>query len=323
MTFKGRNYFCVNCIPFKTMENNMNQEENKKNLITPILAVLLLASVGMGIYMYMQNSELTKQLAECGTLKDSETQEKNKVIGELENMLTQYDSLSTSNDSINQELLAERTKIERLLKEAKNNKWTIYKLRKEASTLREIMKGYVVTIDSLNTLNVELQAENVEVNRRYNEQKETNAELEEKNKGLGEKVRLGAKLKAMDMVAYAQRVKNNGVHRETNRSSKAQKIKTCFTVDKNDVIESGKKKIYLRIISPNGKVLAERTDASNMFQFEGTKGLFSVTKVFNYENAEIDICMYWDVKDALVAGEYIVEAYVNQLQIGKTTFTLK
>lgn len=305
------------------MENNTNQEGNSNKLLLPILVVLLLAATGFGIYMYTQNSDLQEQLAACGVEKDAETQQKNTVIGELEDMLLQYDSLSTNNDSINAELLAERTKVEQLLKEAKNNKWTIYKLRKEASTLRDIMKGYVVTIDSLNTLNVELRAENAEVNRRYNEQMETNKELEQKNKGLGEKVRLGARLKAMDMIAYAQRVKNNGVHRETNRSSKAQKIKTCFTVDKNDVIESGKKKIYLRIISPNGKVLAEKTDASNMFEFEGTKGLFSVTKVFNYENKEIDICMYWDVTDALVPGEYIVEAYVDQLNIGKTVFTLK
>lgn len=305
------------------MENNTNQEGNNKKLLTTILIVLLLLVSGVGIYLGMQNSDLKHQLEDCAAVTETVTAEKNSVIGELEGMLTKYDSLQTDNDSINEQLLTEKAKVEQLLKEAKNNKWTIYKLRKETSTLREIMKGYVVTIDSLNTLNVELRAENAEVNRRFNEQKDANQELEKTNKQLDEKVRLGARLKAIDMVAYAQRVKKNGVHRETNRAKKAQKIKACFTVDKNEVIEGGKKTIYLRVINPNGKVLAKRTDEANMFNFEGTKGLFSVTKVFNYENSEIDICMYWDVMDKLVSGEYIVTAYVNELKIGETRFSLK
>ena len=304
------------------MENNTNQENKNKSLLI-VLTVLLLAASGLGIYLGMENSELKTQLAECGTLKDNETEEKNKVIKDLENMLLQYDSLSTTNDSINAELISAKAKVEKLLSEAKNNKWTIYKLRKEAATLREIMKGYVVTIDSLNTLNVELRAENAEVTRRYSEQKQVNEELQETNKSLGEKVRLGARLKAMDMVALAQRVKNNGVHRETNRANKTEKIKTCFTIDKNDVAETGSKTIFLRITSPNGKVLAEKTDESNMFEFEETKGLFSVKKVFDYDRKEVDISMYWDVTDALVPGEYLVEAYVDKLRIGKTTFILK
>lgn len=305
------------------MENKTNQEGNNNKTLLIILTALLLAASGLGIYFGMENSRLKDELSNCATLKDNETDEKNKVISDLENMILQYDSLSTDNDSINQELLAERTKVEALLKEAKNNKWTIYKLRKEASTLREIMKGYVVTIDSLNTLNIELRAENAETTRRYNEQRQENEKLSEKNKSLDEKVKLGARLKALDMIALAQRVKNNGVHRETSRSNKAQKIKACFTVDKNEVIEAGKKTIYLRVITPNGKVLAERTDDSNMFNFEGTKGLYSVKKVFNYDNTEVDICMYWDVIEPLVAGEYIVEAYVDQLKIGDTKFSLK
>ena len=42
-------------------------------------------------------------------------------------------------------------KVEKLDKKSKKDWRQIYKLKKEAETLRGIMKGYIHTIDSLNT----------------------------------------------------------------------------------------------------------------------------------------------------------------------------
>lgn len=302
-------------------ENNSNSSNSKA--LSIVLIVLLVAVGAIGIYLGYSNQQLKRELADCGYVKEEVTREKEQVVGELENMLLRYDSLQTDNDSINGELLAERSKVEQLLQEAKNNKWTIYKLRKEASTLRTIMKGYVRSIDSLNTLNVELRAENASVNRKLTESESQNEALRETNTELEGKVRLGAKLKALDMIAYGQRVKRNNVHRETNRAEKVEKVKVCFTLDKNEVAESGSKKIYVRLITPSGKVLSERTDESNMFQFEGRKGLFSMKKVVEYEKQELDLCMYWEVASSLSEGEYLVEAYADGMKIGNTSFTLK
>ncbi len=207
------------------------------------------------------------------------------------------------------------------MSEAKNNQWTIYKLKKEASTLRDIMKGYVRTIDSLNTLNVELRAQNADVNRKLDEQKNHNEELNEINSQLTDKVRLGARLDAENMTAYAQKVRNNGLHREVTRAGKADKIKTCFTIAKNDVTEPGNKAIFIRIITPSGKVLVERNDAT--FEFEERNMLYSIKKVVEYENKPLDLCLYWDVETDLVEGEYLVEAYSEGFKIGNTSFTLK
>jgi hypothetical protein len=302
------------------MENN---ESKAKSSISIVLIVLLGITVILGGYLAYLNAELKKQLADCGYSKEQVEDEKDKVVDELNVMLNQYDALQTTNDSMNQMLLAERTKIEKLIEEAKNDKWTIYKLKKEAGTLREIMKGYVRTIDSLNTQNIELRAQNVEVSRKLSETERTADKLRENNEELQGKVKIGARLKALDMAAQAQRVRNNGVHRETNRSGKAEKIRTCFTLDKNDVAEHGKKWLYVRILTPSGKVLAERTDDSNMFDFEGTKGLFSIKKLIDYEGAELDVCMYWDVTGELAAGEYQVEAFCDGMRIGSTSFVLK
>jgi len=300
-----------------------SEQSNQKKPISAILILLLVIVAGFAGYLAYTNQQLNKELTDLGYVKQEVEEEKDRVIGELEIMSTQYDSLAVTNDSMNTELMEQRGRVEELIAKAKNNEWTIYKLRKEAGTLREIMKGYVRTIDSLNTLNVELRAENAQVSRKLSETEDKNTQLRDKNAQLSEKVKLGAKLKALDMVAYGQRVKRNGVHRETDRSDKVEKIKVCFTLDKNEVAESGNKNIFVRVISPSGKVLAERSDDSHMFDFNGTRGLFSMKKLVFYEKQELDLCMYLEDTKNLQGGEYLVEAYADQMNIGSTSFTLK
>lgn len=306
------------------MENKQTpQNQEDKKPVSAILILLLIIVSAFGAYMTYSNQQLKKELTDLGYLKEEVEDEKNRVIDELEIMTSQYDSMAVTNDSMNVELMEQRAKVEELIAQAKNNKWTIYKLRKEAGTLREIMKGYVKTIDSLNTLNVELRAENAQVTRKLSETESKNTELRDMNEELNQKVKLGAKLKALDMVAYGQRVKSNGVHRETNRAEKVEKIKVCFTLDKNEIAEKGDKPIYVRITMPNGKVLAERSDDSNMFDFGGTRGLYSIKKVVLYEQVELDLCMYWEQRVSLMEGEYLVEAYADGMKIGFAYFTLK
>jgi hypothetical protein len=231
--------------------------------------------------------------------------------------------MMTDNDSINEELIAQKERVDELMADAKKYNWSIYKLKKEASTLREIMKGYVRTIDSLNMENVELRAENQDVKNQLGQVENKNEKLEKDKTQLEDKVRLGAKLQAINMVVQAQKVKKNNVHKEVNKADKAQKIKTCFTIDENEVTEPGKKMVYLRIITPEGTVLAERADNAHTFEFDGTKGLYSIKKQVNYENKALDLCMYWDVSGPLKSGEYIIKAYISGQEIGSSTLILK
>ncbi len=288
-----------------------------------ILIALLIIVIIVGIYLAFVNMEQKKQLSELHVLKEQVELEKKDIMKNLEMLSLGYDSLMTDNDSVNAELEKEKMRVEELLKKVKSNDWEIYKLKKEASTLREIMKGYVRTIDSLNTLNIELTAENIKYRTQLSEQQEVNQDLSRQNEELAGKVKIGAALKARNIFSVAQFVKKNKTHKETRKASKAQKIKTCFTLEKNPITEPGKKVLYLRIVSPTGQVLADKADDRHMFEFEGNKGLFSVRKIINYDNKEVDVCMYWDVNTELVPGVYNVSLYSDGILAGSTSFELK
>lgn len=301
-------------------ETNTNKGNSKLMLI---LLVLLFISNGVTAYLlitkHQENVEIVTQNTDL-------TVEKDNLTRELEDMLAQYDSVQTDNEQYKAEIAEQRAKIEEMLAEAekhKNDAWTIHKLKKETGTLREIMKSYIVTIDSLNTVNQNLVVAKKQVETQLSTQKEENQELNKTNEQLSEKVKLGSKLRVVDLASSAQRMKSGTVSRETDRAKRVDKIKTCFTIDKNEVSKPGKKWLYLRIITPSGEVLALDQTETYMFTYDGKEGLYTRKEEVLYDNQEVDMCLYWDVTSELSEGKYIVEVYAEDYFMGSTEFTLK
>ena len=103
--------------------------------------------------------------------------ERGELQNELEQMLNELDTMETSNDSMKVELSNRKNEIEGLLAKVKDKDFAIYKLKKETKTLRTIMRGYVVVIDSINTLNEGLRNENAEVRSTLKEERSKAKEL--------------------------------------------------------------------------------------------------------------------------------------------------
>lgn len=293
---------------------------NKNNKLMMVIIILLLGFCG---YLIWQNLELKKAIDKGEIAYTEVSTERDQVQAELEEMLKQYEDLETNNQELSAELAAEKAKIEELIKKAKGKNWTIYQLKKETETLRKIMKGFVVQIDSLNQLNNKLTDENKTVkNQLSNEQKKAQ-ELTEQNEDLNTLVTVASHLKTLNLSAYGVKVKNDNTGKEMDRAKKVDKIRTSFTVQKNTITKPGKKWLYVRILTPDGRVLSEKTDDSNKFDFNGVRGLYSSKKEIDYKNEDMQVTIDWVKIDDFPVGEYNVEVYADGVDIGKTKFTLK
>ena len=248
-------------------ETNSTSEKkgNKTNKLLIVVILLLFCFCG---YLIWQNLELQKLLEQGSIAYTEVSAERDQVKKDLENMLAQYDEMAANNEELSEELQAERTKIETLLKQAKGKNWTIHKLRKETETLRTIMKGYVVQIDSLNQVNGRLTAENKVVRTELSSEKSKTQDLTKKNEGLSDLVTVASYLKTSALKSHGVRIKSNNTGKETDRAKKVGKVRTQFTILKNSITVPGKKWVYIRILTPDGKVLSEKTDDSNKFDFK-------------------------------------------------------
>lgn len=294
--------------------------KNKTNRILLISNIILLCLCGFLLWEY--NQDKSKIAVQETSIQDL-SEERNELESELEEMLSEYQTLETDNEELRLEMELERAKVEELLTKVKNGNWEIHKLKKEAASLREIMKGYIVTIDSLNTLNQNLIAENQNVKSNLKVAKGKNEELQKANSDLSDQVTKAQRLKAININSYGVRVKSNNTGKETDRAKKTEKIRTCFSLSENNVAIAGNKELFLRILTPDGRILSEGTDDSYRFNFNGVKGLYSVKKGVSYNNKEMEVCMDWQVKEELPIGEYVIEIYCEEADIGKTKFTLR
>lgn len=306
------------------MENQpslkIESKPNKTNKFLVVVIVLLFCFCG---FLIWQNLQLQDKVVKGEIVYVEVSNERDKIQSELEEMLSKYDALETNNQELSAELAAEKEKIEELLKKAKGKDWTIHQLKKETESLRKIMQGFVVQIDSLNQLNNKLTEENKVVKTKLTDEQQKTKELADKNDNLSDIVTVASYLKTQGLKAYGVKVKSDNTGKENDRAKKIDKIRTSFTIQKNTITIPGKKWIYVRILTPDGRVLSEKTDDSNKFDFNGVRGLYSAKKEIDYKNDELTVTIDWSKIEEFPVGEYNVEVYADGVDIGKTKFALK
>ena len=289
------------------------EKERRNNLIVIFLSVLLVAVV---VLFFVQRSENQQIMFSLNAEKDS-------IQSELSNMVVSYDSLKTNNDTINSKLFVAQTKVKDLMLEVSQVKKASYaqidRYRDEVSSLRKIMRNYIVQVDSLNRRNQQLMAENEQVKQNYADVETKNKQLQKEKEKLSQRVEKAARLEAVNLRAFGINSRGN----EVNNSRKADKIQVSFTLSKNITAKRGEKEIYVRIQRPDQILLIK--SKSNLFHFEDLRIPYSAMRVVTYEGNELPVNIYWDNsgEEPLVEGEYTVDIFADGNNIGTTTFSFK
>jgi flagellar basal body-associated protein FliL len=301
------------------MTESKGNRTNKALMI--LVALLLISNVALIFKLMSTDKTVENQVQQIDELSS----EKEDVTNMLQNMLTQYDELEVSNDTLKAEISAQKAQIEELLVQVEKNKdlsWLLHKARKEANTLRDIMKGYVVTIDSLNHLNQELQAENMTITQELGEVKGQKEALQTMTSELEGRLEQGSILHTLSMGAEAVYLRSNGKQVSTSRARKAEMIKCCFNVGANRTTEPGNRVMHMRVISPDGSVLPS-SEANARFEFNGVQGDYSAKRSIDYQNESMDVCIFYTTAGELATGAYLVEIYDRGELIDKASFDLK
>jgi K+/H+ antiporter YhaU regulatory subunit KhtT len=277
-----------------------------------IVLGFILAVVG---WMYFNQVEDSKKIqVELNAEKDS-------IAENLKTVVIEYQELETDNLALNAKLAEEKLRAEKLYKELKKVKQVsfaeIKEYQKELGTLRSILRHMVVEIDSLNTLNQQLIAENIKVKQEVTMGKRTIENLEQRTEELSTTVAKGSVIRARDVIITPLNKRGNDV----TRASRVVKIKVCFTLSENNIAKPGIRDAFVRIIGPDGFLLAKST--SDLFDYEGEKIVFSAKREIDYQNQDIELCVFYDNNGELVKGKYQVTVYVDGYMVGTGEFLLK
>lgn len=285
-----------------------------KNRVSILLIIIIVLLSGALFYMLM---EYNKMKTDNAIVQEALEEQKNSLTNELQDLMGEYEDLKTDNDSLNTRIEGQQKKIKQLLALRASDLETIKLYKKELNTLREIMKSYIVQIDSLNQRNQMLISENTEVKGKLDDARKSNDSLAQEKNELSSKVQMAAVMVAKGITGSGLSKRDN----ETERASRTMKIKTCFTIRENPLIAAGSKTVYLRISRPDNLVLANSEE--DLFDYEGDKLAFSAKREIEYDQKDLDVCIYFDNKGKLIPGSYTLDIFCEGKLIGTSAMTLK
>lgn len=289
----------------------------KKKVLIP-LVVVILALIGGLAYLFKSLEEQKQVNRDMQELAELDKQE---MENEYERFALQYSEMKTqiNNDSIVEQLTQEQMKTQKLLEELKKVKADdareITRLKKELATVREVLRSYIIQVDSLNRLNESLKQENSRVNAVLEERNSQIAGLSNEKASLSEKVAIAAQLDATNISLSLL----NKRDKPTKKLKDTKKMQVNFTITKNVTASNGNRTVYVRIQNPGGNTLI----GGGSFAYENRNLEYSMKKTIEYTGEEVSVATFWNVSQMLEGGQYRVSIFADGNMIGSRTFNFE
>jgi hypothetical protein len=286
----------------------MNQTpKSKHNQI-----IFILSTIAFILIIFIVIQYFFKKKSEAFILQNDQLKTE---LREARIEINKYKGISEKLDLVvkeaNIKIMEKESKIAKLVSENIN-------IQKENTELKdeilEIKEDYLEVIDSLL------------VERGINSfLNSTIEDLENEIITLSKKVGIAELFVTENIIAAPIKESNFGRRQQTAMARKARSIKICFDILGNRIIPAGFYDIYLRIITPEGKIL-KHDDVSTKTFFHPVFEInaeYTAQEILNYKSEKVNKCITWNPNHSLKPGLYLVELFTDKQKLGTTTFTLK
>lgn len=291
-----------------------NENNNMKfKVLVGLLSAMLIALAVYTVSLYNDSKSTVTGLE----------QQKSDIESELQDLIANYDEVIQENELKDKDLLAARERISVLLdsvKTAEANVALIQRYKEEIGRLKSERKLLFKRADSLIAANQMLAIQMDSTTTILNETIRVVDSVGEENIAMAETLKKGSVVKAINLKGDAVIVRKSGKIVDTQRSSRADKVRSCFTLAPNIIAQKGDRLLFIQVINPNNNLLGEKA----VMEFEeGTLNYSSTTKVF-YEQEELDVCVLVDAREEdLIEGRYVINVFDGPVQVATTSMVLK
>jgi hypothetical protein len=291
------------------------ETQNNSNVFKIVAIALAAVVVILGFLYFSLKTDSNK-------VKVALNQEKEAIISELEEYKSNYEEIIEENNIVNDKLIDAEEKIglyidslsnvnldvENLLK-YRNTSWRLAnelkELKKENEILKQEKELLKNILDSTNTELTEIKFLSDSLLTKY----------KEKEGILENATYLGvSNLEANGVIA-----RSSGKMIPTERSRRTDKLKVCFSVARNILVEDGEKTLYVQVISPTKLTLGENGE----FVYEDEVVNYSLISTFNYESKNLNVCEYLESEEDFEEGIYKIKIYNKSKLLATSELKLK
>lgn len=267
--------------------------------------------------MFKMSSDSTSEIEKSEEKYDKILSEKELVLNDLEQMKAKYDEEIAANTSLKEELEAEKSKIDGLISRVKKGESVAHykddylKLKREMDyllaenkRLKEENAALITNLDSAKTV--------IETSKKYNDT------LVDQNEKLAQTVERGQKLVIVNLKTIAVKERSSGKQIETDKASKADKLKISFTIAENSLAKSGVREYYVQVIDAANNVLGDKKSIT----FNDKVLTYSFVSKVKYDNNTVDIYEELSGKD-FAKGKYYINIFNKGELLSNSSFDLR
>lgn len=299
--------------PLEKFERKEAERKANGGLRTVMIIMIVVAVALAAALAYVLTSK-NKLVSELNVEKTELTQQLVALQQDYADLTSEYDVINYQLDSSREEIAQ---LIERVQKTEATNRAKIRQYEKELGTLRTIMRGYIVQIDSLNTLNQKLTAEASAARREAANTRRVNQELSAQVEDLSSRVSAGAVLKARGIRIEAY----SSSDRVVDKSNRVVRMLVSLSLVENELAEHGPVRVYVRVFDPDGNLLLDGTNTQ--FTLDGETYDATASREVDYQGSEVDMGIYINNIPSFSKGIYTVQCYTEQALLGSAELLLR
>jgi hypothetical protein len=279
-----------------------------------IALVLFLATGFYAMNLYRESKSTEREL----------TVEKELVMKDLNAMAKQYDEAIGENEITNRDLIEARERIQGLidsLRISETNVKSLWRYKARYKSLQKEMDILLAQNDSLKIENSYLATSLDSTRIKLEERTIFTDSLLVQNTALAEVVENASILNTVDLKGFGVIERTSGKLIPTERARRADKIRVCFTVAKNTLVEAGDQELFIQVIDPKNNIIG----SNDQVVFEDKTLDYSVVSKFNYENKNLNICEFItsNQDSKFESGRYIVNVFNKKNLVSTSEFSLK
>lgn len=299
-------------------KTSLTKVNNNKVYFFIIAIAALLAT---NVYFYIKFKSSGERLYTVTLQRENLQIEIDRIEAELDNIKNQGVEFT---DDFQEVENSARSTIENLREHLEQSDLSEEELsiaKQQVAILKDNVSDFKDEITSLRIRNELLAQENGELGQKLYETQQEIDQLQTNHHVLTEKISKASSVKVSNVHINGVELKRNGSMDFSVRAKRVDRLQINFTIADNPVAEIGPKEVFVRVINPNGNLIAH---AEDIFYVHGEKLQYTFKENINFTNNGEEYQFLWsDSNQGFRRGAYTILLYADNAIMGRSSIVLK
>ena len=295
------------------------KKSNKAAIIIALLSIIVIIQ-SVKIYLdYQDKVEIKEQKATVEEELGTTMQRLTEIKAELDQKITEIEKLGGNVADLQKAKAEVESQLKRNVTRSRKE---IEELKGKVEGYEELLKLKDDEIEKLKSVNKVLYSENKTLKTEKNQLNDSINLLAKNKDELASKVAIASQLKAENVAVLA--LNSKGKERESPfKNRQLEKLKVEFNLAENKVAPIEGKKIMIRVIDESGQVIFDVARGSGTFILNGKEEFFTASQEILFDNTHQKLTYIYEKGSEYASGNYRVEIYSDNYQIGSSEFVVK